>query len=92
MTTGDPTLNNVLNDLSNVPLASPTFTGWSDDVYAIERDLGDIEKRLTEIEKRLLILIPDVKLMEKYPSLKEAYEAYKIIEQLLGGNDDKIEK
>lgn len=40
-------------------------------------------KRVEELEKRLLIIPPNEALQEKYPALKEAYEAYKIIEKLV---------
>ena len=43
----------------------------------------DLHERITKIEKRLLILDPNFELHDKYPSLKEAYEQYKIIERLI---------
>ena len=43
----------------------------------------DLHDRITKIEKRLLILEPNFELHDKYPSLKEAYEQYKIIERLI---------
>ena len=83
MTTGDPTLTSTQN--GNVIFTTPTFTGTYvfPDLNAKQTDLHKIENRLIEIEKRLLILHPDFEQMEKYASLKEAYEAYKIIEKLI---------
>ena len=43
----------------------------------------DIVDRLESIEKRLAIVSPDVELMEKYPSLQEAYDHYKLVEKLV---------
>lgn len=40
-------------------------------------------KRIEEIEKRLFILQPNQELQDKYPGLKEAYEAYRIIEKMV---------
>lgn len=42
----------------------------------------ELKERISEIEKLLLYLKPDFEKMEKYPALKEAYEAYQIINGL----------
>jgi hypothetical protein len=47
------------------------------------KELSDIRERLSAIEDRLAIIRPDVVLHEKYASLKEAYEHYKLIEKLV---------
>ena len=49
----------------------------------------DLLKRVEELEERLLVLHPNHKLHEKYESLKEAYESYKIIERLVDENPKK---
>lgn len=48
--------------------------------------MGAIADRLDAIEKRLLILQPNLELQDKYVSLKEAYDNYKLIERLLTEN------
>lgn len=47
------------------------------------KDFQDLKVRISEIEKRLYILQPNKDLEEKFESLKEAYNTYKIIEGLL---------
>jgi len=45
-------------------------------------------ERIAEIEKRLCILQgPDPKSLERFQSLKSAYEDYKIIEKLVGEDE-----
>jgi len=45
---------------------------------------SNIIDRLDTIEKRLCIIAePDEDLMSKYPALREAYESYQLIEQLV---------
>jgi hypothetical protein len=46
----------------------------------------ELEKRLSTIEKRLAILVPNPVHLEKYESLKKAYEHYKMLEILLVEN------
>src|ERR1700756_3958689 len=57
--------------------------------YATPDDLNVLHKRLDQIEERLSIIKTDEYLMEKYPSLKEAYDAYKLIEALVRDNYGK---
>lgn len=45
----------------------------------------DIEERLRKIERRLLIIDPPAAHLDKYPALREAFEAYKIIERMTVG-------
>ncbi len=45
--------------------------------------------RIDSIEKRLAILQPNETVQEKYPALQEAYDAYKIIEQLVTSGEKK---
>lgn len=44
----------------------------------------ELAERLAEVEKQLLILRPHIERLEKHPALKEAYEAYKILDNLIG--------
>jgi hypothetical protein len=44
--------------------------------------------RVMELEKRLLVLHPNEALHEKYPALKEAYDAYLMIERLINGKTE----
>lgn len=57
---------------------SPTWVIPTD-----EANIAKINKRLDAIEERLLIINPNESMHEKYPALKEAYEAYKIVEKLV---------
>jgi hypothetical protein len=47
--------------------------------------MTQVKNRLDAIEKRLLILQPQFELHEKYPALKEAYEAYQTIAAIVDG-------
>ena len=50
----------------------------------------NVVKTLQDIQKRLLILEADFKNHENYPALKEAYDHYKFLEDLiLTGNKDE---
>ncbi len=51
--------------------------------YTYIKEHNDIKERISAIEDRLAIIRPDEVLQEKYPSLKEAYEHYKLIEKLV---------
>jgi chaperonin cofactor prefoldin len=48
-----------------------------------DKSFKDLMKRVEIIEQRLAILHPNEELQEKFESLKEAYDAYKIIERLV---------
>jgi hypothetical protein len=56
---------------------------------AYKEDVSKINDRLSKIEERLCILSPSFELHDKYPALKEAYEAYRIIEGLVNENSKK---
>jgi hypothetical protein len=43
----------------------------------------EFDKRLDKIEKRLAILVPDPLKLQKYETLRKAYEHYKMLEILL---------
>lgn len=61
---------------------SPVFTGitynngWGTDE---DEKISKINERISVIEDQMLILRTDKLLEEKYPALKEAYDAYQII-------------
>jgi folate-dependent phosphoribosylglycinamide formyltransferase PurN len=50
---------------------------------ATQEDLELLQNRVKELEHRLCVLFPNDELHEKYPALKEAYEAYLIVERLV---------
>lgn len=47
----------------------------------------ELVERLSELERQLLILRPAIERLEKYPALKEAYEAYKMLDKLVGPHE-----
>lgn len=49
--------------------------------------LLDLEFQILTLEDRILKLTPDLERMEKYPSLKHAYEAYLEIDKLIGKHE-----
>jgi hypothetical protein len=76
---GDPSIFDSVPEgilTSNGILSTPT---WQYQTTDMER----VMKRLDKIEERLLIVDPNESLHEKYPALKEAYDAYKIVEKLV---------
>lgn len=81
------TANNMLPPISNIPIAGPglvlTSGGWTTPVIQLSPEYEQLLGRVHEIEKRLSILRPDPALLDKYTSLQEAYESYKIIERLV---------
>jgi len=48
----------------------------------------DVGEFMESVNKRLLILQDDFEKHEKYPALKQLYEQYKMMEKLLGANDE----
>jgi hypothetical protein len=46
-------------------------------------NLDEVADTLQVIKERLLILTPDFELMEQYPTLKDAYDQYKVLEAML---------
>lgn len=74
-------------------LTPPLMTGWtSHQSYnpidsltnsLIDQRLGRIEHLLESILKRLMILDPDLLKLEKYESLRNAYEQYQMVDALL---------
>lgn len=49
----------------------------------------DVVEFMKTVSERLLVLQPNFEAHEKYPALKEAYEHYKMLETLLGVDNDK---
>jgi len=73
--------------LGNVLMSGSTGTTayWTTTTDKTQENLAQIEARLSNIETRLLILHPHLELHEKYPALKEAYDAYQTILALVNG-------
>ena len=46
-------------------------------------NLDEMAEMMNTLKERLLILTPNFELMEQYPTLKDAYEQYKLIESML---------
>jgi len=67
--------------ISLPPLAAGTgivYTG-STGTISLSAPFDTLPERIDAIEKQLLILRPSLELHEKYPALKEAYEAYLLV-------------
>lgn len=78
MSCGDPPVFNTKKYMSDSDV-------WN--ILGDER-IEKLEGRIKELERRLLIINPNEPLHEKYPSLKEAYDAYEMILKVVG-NDVK---
>jgi hypothetical protein len=82
---GDPSVfyNDVVTTTGNAAgtiVVSADYTTWES---PYPNETKELKERLEVIEKRLMIIHPDKELHEKYPALKEAYEAYRIVERLI---------
>jgi hypothetical protein len=94
MSTGDfPYQNGTTGQvLITTGLGMTVASSWNSPGVQLELNLPldpnfkKLSERIQELEKRLLVLHPNEGLHEKYPALKEAYEAYQIIEKLINGN------
>jgi len=80
------------SDTSELPIVAIHAEGdsitWAHpDTFVRAEEYEKLLGRVQEIEKRLAILQPNETLQEKYPVLQEAYDAYKIIEKLVNGNE-----
>jgi len=55
------------------------------------KDFKELADRIGEIEKQMMVLRPDLAMQEKYPALKEAYDAYQVILAIVKskGTDEK---
>lgn len=81
------------NTLTN-PSMIKTATGiTAEDVMIVRpgRTPLQVGKTLDTIMDRLCIIEPSFQLMDKYPALKEAYNAYKIIEDMCRAGDKQDE-
>jgi hypothetical protein len=68
----------------------PDTRGWAasfKDAPMSSVPLMDLDERIRRIEQRLLLVEPPEGVMSKNPALKNAWEAYKIIEKLTGASD-----
>jgi len=54
----------------------------------VKIDINDLGELISTIKERLLIITPNFEKMEKYQALKKAYDHYKLIESMLGDDDD----
>jgi hypothetical protein len=88
--------NYTITTTNNTSGHGPIITSSTGDSAALEvkgdaNFEGDIKLKgkslsefLSKIEDRLAILQPDPKKLEKYESLRKAYENYKLMEKLIG--------
>jgi hypothetical protein len=87
MTVGDPLIfNQGVNSQSIIagPGLSVCDSGtWITISSTTENSIKEMSSRIDELEKKLSILVENREAQEKFPALKEAYEAYKIIERLV---------
>lgn len=70
-----------------------TANTYSNDIIIKREGKGDIRvgDTLEMLMDRLCIIQPAMDLIEKYPALREAYEQYKIIEEMVkNGDSDEI--
>lgn len=65
---------------------------WTDGtIYSTTNTNLEIKKRLDAIEDQLLILRPALELHDKYPALKEAYDAYLLVLKMVDGPKGETE-
>ena len=81
---------------NNFTLTNPSMIKTSitaEDVMIVRpgRTPLQVGKTLDTIMDRLCIIEPSFQLMDKYPALKEAYNAYKIIEDMCRAGDKQDE-
>lgn len=50
--------------------------------------MDDVLERLEMLEKKLFALTEDKEKLEQFPSLKDAYENYKLVEKMIFGDDN----
>ncbi len=77
---------------NNFTLTNPSIH-TAEDVMIVRpgRTPLQVGKTLDTIMDRLCIIEPSFQLMDKYPALKEAYNAYKIIEDMCRAGDKQDE-
>jgi hypothetical protein len=54
----------------------------------VKIDLNELGELISTLKERLLIITPNFEKMEKYQALKKAYDHYKLIESMLGDEND----
>ena len=68
-------------------MAAKRVDGGTFASYNIGRKTEDVVKeleiRIRNLEARLLVVEPQLRLMEEYPGLKNAYNEYKLVERLI---------
>lgn len=65
--------------------SNATWTSMELDLGS-DREFQEVKARISAIENQLLILRPDFEMQEKYPALKEAYDAYQLILKMVKDN------
>ena len=79
--------------LTNPSMIKTATSVTAEDVVIVRpgRTPLQVGKTLDTIMDRLCIIEPSFQLMDKYPALKEAYDAYKIIEDMCRAGDKQDE-
>ena len=54
----------------------------------VKIDLNELGELISILKERFLIITPNFEKMEKYQALKKAYDHYKLIESMLGDEND----
>jgi hypothetical protein len=65
-----------------------TVTGDADFEGDVKIKGVSLAKLIEQIQDRLAILVPDPAKLEKYEALKKAYNHYKLLEKLIGDDED----
>jgi hypothetical protein len=78
------TASNIYSDTSWVANNTLQVTGDAIIDGTLTVNGTDIAEVIQKIQDRLNILVPDPKKLAKYEALKQAYDHYKMIEQLIG--------
>jgi hypothetical protein len=89
MANGDPWMYNNINLAggNGVWISGPSYNGGAYTI-GLNPEIMQMIEEMKIIKKRLCILdAPDLEKLEKYKALKEAYDAYLLIEKLIGEND-----
>jgi len=81
ITTGSGGLSN--NGTIHISGTNPTLA--TDNVKI---DLNELGELISILKERFLIITPNFEKMEKYQALKKAYDHYKLIESMLGDEND----
>jgi hypothetical protein len=80
-----PVVSPVTNTYSNAfNYGSITFS----DKNGKTHNMDDVLERLEMLEKKLFMITEDSEKLEQFPSLKDAYENYKLVERMIFGDSD----